>query len=123
MKRKNYEMPSVEEVLVLVEQGFAASQVEKPDDDTTFDPNGNVTREQIAAILYRYAGSPAASSSALNGFADQSAVSSYAVTAMQWAVGNGIITGVSTNGRTTLSAKNNATRAEVAVMLHRYLTK
>ena len=34
MKRKNYEMPSVEEVLVLVEQGFAASQVEKPDDDT-----------------------------------------------------------------------------------------
>ena len=90
---------------------------------TTFDPNGNVTREQIAAILYRYAGSPAASSSALNGFADRSAVSSYAVTAMQWAVGNGIITGVSTNGRTTLSAKNNATRAEVAVMLHRYLTK
>ena len=88
-----------------------------------FSPNANVTREQIAAILYRYAGSPAASSSALNGFADQSAVSSYAVTAMQWAVGNGIITGVSTNGRTTLSAKNNATRAEVAVMLHRYLTK
>ena len=89
---------------------------------TTFDPNGNITREQIAAILYRYAGSPAASSSALNGFADQSAVSSYAVTAMQWAVGNGIITGVSTNGRTTLSAKNNATRAQVSVMLHRFLT-
>ena len=89
---------------------------------TTFDPDGKITREQIAAILYRYAGSPAASSSALNGFADQSAVSSYAVTAMQWAVGNGIITGVSTNGRTTLSAKNNATRAEVAVMLHRFLT-
>ena len=89
---------------------------------TTFDPDGKITREQIAAILYRYAGSPAASSSALNGFADQSAVSSYAVTAMQWAVGNGIITGVSTNGRTTLSAKNNATRAQVAVMLHRFLT-
>ena len=88
----------------------------------TFDPDGKITREQIAAILYRYAGSPAASSSALNGFADQSAVSSYAVTAMQWAVGNGIITGVSTNGRTTLSAKNNATRAQVAVMLHRFLT-
>ena len=89
---------------------------------TTFDPDGKITREQIAAILYRYAGSPAASSSALNGFADQSAVSSYAVTAMQWAVGNGIITGVSTNGRTTLSAKNNATRAQVSVMLHRFLT-
>ena len=89
---------------------------------TTFDPDGKITREQIAAILYRYAGSPAASSSALNGFADQSAVSSYAVTAMQWAVDNGIITGVSTNGRTTLSAKNNATRAQVSVMLHRFLT-
>ena len=89
---------------------------------TTFDPDGKITREQIAAILYRYAGSPAASSSALNGFADRSAVSSYAVTAMQWAVGNGIITGVSTNGRTTLSAKNNATRAQVSVMLHRFLT-
>ena len=89
---------------------------------TTFDPDGKITREQIAAILYRYAGSPAASSSALNGFADQSAVSSYAVTAMHWAVGNGIITGVSTNGRTTLSAKNNATRAQVSVMLHRFLT-
>lgn len=88
---------------------------------TTFDPDGKITREQIAAILYRYAGSPAASSSALNGFTDQSAVSSYAVTAMQWAVGNGIITGVSTNGRTTLSAKNNATRAQVSVMLHRFL--
>lgn len=89
---------------------------------TTFDPDGKITREQIAAILHRYAGSPAASASALNGFADQSAVSSYAVTAMQWAVGNGIITGVSTNGRTTLSAKNNATRAQVSVMLHRFLT-
>ena len=89
---------------------------------TTFDPDGKITREQIAAILYRYAGSPAASSSALNGFADRSVVSSYAVTAMQWAVGNGIITGVSTNGRTTLSAKNNATRAQVSVMLHRFLT-
>lgn len=89
---------------------------------TTFDPDGKITREQIAAILYRYAGSPAASSSALNGFADRSAVSSYAVTAMQWAVGNGIITGISTNGRTTLSAKNNATRAQVSVMLHRFLT-
>ena len=88
---------------------------------TTFSPDSPVTREQIAAILYRYAGSPAASSSALNGFADQSAVSSYAVTAMQWAVGNGIITGVSTNGRTTLSAKNNATRAQVATILMRFV--
>lgn len=89
---------------------------------TTFDPDGKITREQIAAILYRYAGSPTVSSTALSGFSDQSQVSSYAVTAMQWAVGAGIITGISNNGRTTLSAKNNATRAQVSVMLHRFLT-
>ena len=88
---------------------------------TTFDPNGNVTREQIAAILYRYEGSPTVTGS-LSGYPDQAQVSSFAVTAMQWAVGTGIITGVSTNGRTTLSAKNNATRAQVSVMLHRFLT-
>ena len=88
---------------------------------TTFDPNGNVTREQIAAILYRYEGSPTVSGS-LSGYPDQAQVSSFAVTAMQWAVGTGIITGVTSGGRTTLSAKGNATRAQVAVMLHRFLT-
>lgn len=88
---------------------------------TTFDPNGNVTREQIAAILYRYEGSPTVTGS-LSGYLDQAQVSSFAVTAMQWAVGTGIITGVTSGGRTTLSAKGNATRAQVAVMLHRFLT-
>ena len=88
---------------------------------TTFDPNGNVTREQIAAILYRYEGSPTVTGS-LSGYPDQAQVSSFAVTAMQWAVGTGIITGVTSGGRTTLSAKGNATRAQVAVMLHRFLT-
>ena len=88
---------------------------------TTFDPNGNVTREQIAAILYRYKGSPTVTGS-LSGYPDQAQVSSFAVTAMQWAVGTGIITGVTSGGRTTLSAKGNATRAQVAVMLHRFLT-
>ena len=88
---------------------------------TTFDPNGNVTREQIAAILYRYEGSPTVTGS-LSGYPDQAQVSSFAVTAMQWAVGTGIITGVTSGGRTTLSAQGNATRAQVAVMLHRFLT-
>ena len=88
---------------------------------TTFDPNGNVTREQIAAILYRYEGSPTVTGS-LSGYPDQAQVSPFAVTAMQWAVGTGIITGVTSGGRTTLSAKGNATRAQVAVMLHRFLT-
>ena len=88
---------------------------------TTFDPDGNITREQIAAILYRYAGSPSVTGS-LSGYSDQAQVSSFAVTAMQWAVGSGIITGVTSGGKTTLSAKGNATRAQVAVMLHRFLT-
>ena len=87
---------------------------------TTFDPDGKITREQIAAILYRYAGSPAASSSALNGFADQSAVSSYAVTAMQWAVGSGLIQGKPDG---VLDPQGTATRAEIAAMLHRFLEK
>ena len=88
---------------------------------TTFDPNGNITREQIAAILYRYAGSPTVTGS-LSGYADQAQVSSFAVTAMQWAVGTGIITGTPNGGKTYLTAKGNATRAQVAVMLHRFMT-
>ena len=88
---------------------------------TTFEPNGNITREQIAAILYRYAGSPTVTGS-LSGYPDQAQVSSFAVSAMQWAVSNGIITGVNDGSKTTLSAKGNATRAQVAVMLHRFLT-
>ena len=89
---------------------------------TTFDPNGNITREQIAAILYRYAGSPSYTGS-LTGYSDQAQISSFAVNAMQWAVGNGVITGITSGGKTTLSAKGNATRAQVAVILHRFLTK
>ena len=88
---------------------------------TTFDPDGNITREQIAAILYRYAGSPTVTGS-LSGYADQAQVSPFAVTAMQWAVGSGIITGTPNGGKTYLTAKGNATRAQVAVMLHRFLT-
>ena len=88
---------------------------------TTFDPNGNITREQIAAILYRYEGSPTVTGS-LSGYPDQAQVSSFAVTAMQWAVGTGIITGTPKGGRNYLNAKGNATRAQVAVMLHRFLT-
>ena len=88
---------------------------------TTFDPDGNITREQIAAILYRYAGSPTVTGS-LSGYADQTQVSPFAVTAMQWAVGTGIITGTPKGGKTYLTAKGNATRAQVAVMLHRFLT-
>ena len=86
---------------------------------TSFNPSGAVTREQIAAILYRYAGKPRTTGT-LSGYTDRTQVSSYAETAMAWAVKNGIITGKSA---TKLDPTGKATRAEVAVMLHRYLTK
>ena len=84
-----------------------------------FSPNANVTREQIATILYRYMGSPAATGS-LSGYTDRSKISSWATTAMQWAIGKGYITGTSS---TTLDPLGQATRAQAAVMLHRFLTK
>ena len=83
-----------------------------------FSPDANVTREQIAAILYRYMGSPAATGS-LTGYADRAKISSWATTAMQWAIGKGYITGIGTN----LDPAGKATRAQVAVMMHRFLTK
>lgn len=84
----------------------------------TFSPKANITREQLAAILFRYSGASGASGS-LASFADAGLVSSYATTAMKWAVGGGIIGG--SNGK--LNPQGNATRAEVAVMLHRFLNK
>ncbi|MCQ2420308.1 MAG: S-layer homology domain-containing protein [Clostridia bacterium] len=87
---------------------------------TTFNPQGNITREQIAAILYRYSvNRGTVLSTALSGFYDANKVSSYAVDAMRWAVSNGIITG----SGYYLNPTNNATRAEVAAMLHRFVTK
>ncbi len=87
---------------------------------TTFNPQGNITREQIAAILYRYSGSRgAAYSYALSGYYDANKVSSYALEAMRWAVSNGIISG----SGYYLNPTNNATRAEVAAMLHRFVTR
>ena len=79
------------------------------------NPEVNITREQLVTMLYRYAGSPAASGS-LDNFSDASTVSSYAVNAMQWAVANGIVNG--SNGK--LNPKNDATRAEVAAILMRF---
>ena len=79
------------------------------------NPEVNITREQLVTMLYRYAGSPKANGS-LDSFSDAASVSSYAVTAMQWAVANGIVNG--SNGK--LNPQNNATRAEVAAILMRF---
>ena len=85
---------------------------------TTFGPKGKITREQIASILWRLAGKPVYSAS-LRSYTDYASVSDYAYDAMSWAVGSGYVKGSGAK----LSPKNTATRAEVAVMLHRYLTK
>lgn len=85
---------------------------------TTFGPKGKITREQIASILWRLADKPVYSAS-LRSYTDYASVSDYAYDAMSWAVGSGYVKGSGAK----LSPKNNATRAEVAVMLHRYLTK
>ena len=85
---------------------------------STFSPKKNVTREQLAAILYRYSGTPT-TSGRLTSFTDADNVSSYATNAMKWAVGAGIITGSGSK----LDPQGSATRAQVAAMLHRYLTK
>ena len=85
---------------------------------TTFEPEEPVTREQIATILYRREGTPEVKQD-LSAFVDTDQVSSYAHAAMQWAVAKGVIKGDGNR----LNAKGDATRAEIATMLMRYLTK
>ncbi len=91
---------------------------------TTFDPEGEITREQLAVILYNYTqqfapGSiPAAGS--LAGFPDAGSVSSWARTEMAWAVGNGLISGTGSGGVAYLSPQGSATRAQVAAILMRF---
>ena len=81
------------------------------------DPNGLVTREQFATMLWRYAGEPASSYS-LASFTDANSVSDWAETAMAWAVEHGIITGMTD---TTLVPQGSATRAQCAAMLMRFV--
>ena len=83
--------------------------------DTAFSPEQAITREQLAAMLYRYAGSPATEGS-LSAYTDAAQVSAYAEDALCWCVENGILTGTSTD---TLSPQATATRAEVAAVLQR----
>lgn len=78
-------------------------------------PNRNITREQLAAMLYRYAGEPDGAAD-LSAYADAGSVSAYAEKAVQWCVKNGILTGKTSS---TLAPKATATRAECAAMLQR----
>ncbi len=91
--------------------------------DSLFGPNDPVTREQLAAILYRYAvygGMTAVTlEENLGSFADTAQLSAYAIQAMNWAVGQGLINGSGSN----LVPKAQATRAQVAAIIHRYLER
>ena len=91
---------------------------------TTFDPEGEITREQLAVILYNYTkqfapGSLTATGS-LAGFPDAASVSSWARTEMAWAVGNGLISGTGSGCVAYLTPQGSATRAQVAAILMRF---
>ena len=79
--------------------------------ETTFAPNDNITREQLAAIMLRFAD--------ILSFDDFADISEYAIPAMQYAAGAGLINGKS---KSTLNPKDGATRAEAAAILQRFLT-
>lgn len=87
-----------------------------------FDPDGNITREQAVAILYRYAGNPVGTEGMISGiydsqFSDSSSISGYAKTAVYWAVYNGIVTGTGQ----TISPRRTTTRGQVAAIFLRYM--
>lgn len=98
----------------------AASQIVKGTSATTFAPNDSITREQMAAILYRYAqykGYDVTKKADLSGYSDNSQVSAYAKDALAWANAAKLINGVT---NTTLAPQGNATRAQVSAILHRF---
>ena len=86
-----------------------------------FDPDGKVTREQLAAILYRYSGADGAWRGSYASYPDADSVSSWAADAYAWAIGEGLISGNLINGKTMLDPQGNATRAQVAIILMRYI--
>ena len=98
----------------------AANQIVNGTSATTFAPNDSITREQMAAILYRYAqykGYDVTKKADLSGYSDNSQVSAYAKDALAWANAAKLINGVT---NTTLAPQGNATRAQVSAILHRF---
>ena len=90
---------------------------------TAFSPNAQITREQMAAILYRYAklkGQDMSVKGGLSQYPDGDSVSAYAEEAMTWAVENGLVSGSLVAGQIYLQPQNSATRAQVAAILMRY---
>lgn len=91
---------------------------------TTFAPDGLITREQMAVLLYgyteKYAPAYLGGAASLNGFPDAASVSNWAYAAMSWAVGNGLISGIASNGADYLALSGGATRAQIAAIMMRY---
>lgn len=91
---------------------------------TTFAPDGLITREQMAVLLYgyteKYAPAYLGGAASLNGFPDAASVSNWAYAAMSWAVGNGLISGTASNGADYLAPSGGATRAQIAAIMMRY---
>lgn len=94
-------------------------------DDGNFGPNDKITREDMAVIMYRYAQSAKLDTTAaaeLDSFPDAEKVSPYAVEALKWAVGKGIITGKEdTEGNKTIEPQGNASRAQCAAVIQRFM--
>ena len=92
-------------------------------EDTKFAPDAKITREQIAAIMHRYAvykgyDVSVGESTNILSYDDVDKVSEYAIAPVQWAVGSGLVKGKTAS---TLNSEDNATRAEIAVILHRFI--
>lgn len=91
---------------------------------TTFAPNDPVTREQVAQFLYNAFGAGTGAADKISSYPDGSKVSKWARTAMNWAIGKGIISGVKhSDGSLTLNPKQTATRAELASIIYRLLNR
>lgn len=91
---------------------------------TTFTPDGLITREQMAVLLYgyteKYAPAYLGGAASLNSFPDAASVSNWAYAAMSWAVGNGLISGIASDGADYLAPSGGATRAQIAAIMMRY---
>ena len=89
--------------------------------DGRFHPNREISRQELVSILYRYCGAKPGRESALRGYPDRDEVSAYALDAMRWAVGNGVINGIKKADGDYLSPGTGTTRAQFAVILQRWL--
>ena len=101
----------------------AANGIVKGYPDGTFRPNDPITREQIAAILYRFHAAAPAGTDRLSAFPDALDVSGWAAEGMNWAVNEGLINGVAVQGTSFLQPKATATRAQIAAMIQRDLSR